>query len=54
MTVKDIILTAIYFKGVEQVKREAKDLAEKALCSQSYIRSIIRQVEKSSIIINKQ
>ena len=49
--VKNVILTAINFKGIEQVKREVKDLAEKCLCSESYIKSIIKKVENNQIII---
>lgn len=52
-TSKNVILTAINFKGIEQVKKEAKELAEKCLCSESYIKSIIRQVEKNQIVIRK-
>ncbi|GEM_PF-5679157 len=53
MKAKDVILTAINFKGVEQVKRESKDLAEKTLCSESYVKNIIRRVEKGEIIIRQ-
>lgn len=49
--VKQVILTAIHFKGIEQVKREAVKLSEDCLCSLSYINSIIRKVEKEKIII---
>ena len=49
--VKNVILTAINFKGIEQVKIEVKDLAEKCLCSESYIKSIIKKVENNQIII---
>lgn len=52
MKAKDVILTAIKFKGIEQVKKEAKDLAEKTLCSESYVRNIIRLVSKGQIIIS--
>jgi DNA-binding MarR family transcriptional regulator len=48
---KHVILTAINFKGVNQVKSEAKDLAENLLCSESYVKNIIRKVEKNQIII---
>jgi len=51
MTAKNVILTAIHFKGVEQVKKEAKELAEKLLCSESHVLNIIRKVEKSNIVI---
>lgn len=50
-TAKNVILTAINFKGVEQVKKEAKELSEKLLCSESYVLNIIRKVEKSNIVI---
>jgi hypothetical protein len=49
--VKQIVLTAIHFKGLEQVKKEVKELAEKSLCSESYIKSIIKKVENNQIII---
>jgi len=49
--VKNVILTAINFKGIEQVKKESKELAEKCLCSESYVKNIIRQVQKNQIII---
>jgi hypothetical protein len=52
-TAKSVILTAIYFKGIEEVKKQAKQLAEDSLCTESYVRSIIRQVEKNKIIIRK-
>jgi hypothetical protein len=52
MKAKDVILTAIYFKGTEQVKREAAELAEKSLCSVSYVKNIIRQVESGKILVN--
>ena len=51
MTAKNVILTAINFKGIEQVKREAQELAEGCLCSVSHVRNIIRKVEKGQIII---
>lgn len=51
VTVKDIILTAIYHKGIEQVKKEANELAEKSLCSVTYVKSIIRKVENKEIEI---
>ena len=49
--VQNVILTAINFKGIEQVKKEIKELSENCLCSESYIKSIIRKVEKKQIII---
>jgi len=51
MTAKNVILTAIHFKGIEQVKKEAKELAEKLLCSESHVLNIIRKVEKTNIVI---
>lgn len=51
MTAKNVILTAINFKGVEQVKKEAKELAEKLLCSESHVLNIVRKVEKNMIVI---
>ena len=53
MKAKDVILTAIYFKGVEQVRKEAKELAEKTLCSELYVKSIAKQVESGKIILKK-
>lgn len=54
MTAKKVILTAINFKGIEQVKMEAKLLAEKCLCSESHVLNIIRKVQKSQITILKK
>lgn len=51
MTAKNVILTAINFKGIEQVKKEVKQLAEGCLCSESHILNIIRKVEKNKIVI---
>lgn len=51
--VQNVILTAIYFKGIDQVKTEVLELAQNCLCSVSYIKSIIRKVEKNQIIISK-
>lgn len=49
--VKNVILTAIHFKGISQVKIEVKELAQNCLCSESYIKNIIRKIEKGQIII---
>lgn len=54
MKVKDVILTAIYFKGTDQVKREATELAKKTLCSVAYVKSIVRQVESGKIVIKNK
>jgi predicted transcriptional regulator YheO len=50
-TAKNVILTAINFKGIDQVKSEASKLAENLFCSESYVKNIIRQVEKGQIVI---
>jgi len=50
-TAKNVILTAINFKGIAQVKSEAKQLAENLLCSESHVLKIIRKVEKNNIVI---
>ena len=50
MKARDVILTAINFKGLNQVKKEAKELAEKILCSEAYVKAVVR-VEKGQIII---
>ena len=49
MTAKNVILTAIHNKGIQQVKQEVIDLAEGCLCSESHVRNIIRKVEKGEI-----
>lgn len=51
--IQNVILTAIHFKGIERVKTESKELAEGCLCSEAYVKSIIRKVEKGQIIIRK-
>lgn len=53
-TAKSVILTAIKFKGLEQVKQDAKELSESSCCTEQYVRSIIRNVERSQIIISCQ
>ncbi len=50
-TAKTVILTAIKYKGIKEVKAEAAQLAEDIICSKSYVRSIIRKIEKGQIII---
>ena len=50
-TSKNVILTAINFKGIDQVKSEASKLAASLFCSESYVKNIIRQVEKGQILI---
>jgi len=52
-TAKQIILTAIAYKGIDFVKNNIKDYAEKSLCTENYIKNIIRKVEKENIIITK-
>jgi hypothetical protein len=52
-TSKNVILTAIGFKGIEQVKKEAKELADNLLCSEGYVKNIIRKVEKNQIIMER-
>jgi MarR-like DNA-binding transcriptional regulator SgrR of sgrS sRNA len=49
--VQNVILTAIHFKGISQVKTEVAELAQNCLCSESYIKNIIRKVEKGQLII---
>jgi DNA-binding MarR family transcriptional regulator len=49
MTAKNVILTAIHFKGIDRVKNEAKELAENCLCSESYVKSIIKKIEKQKL-----
>lgn len=53
MKAQDVILTAINFKGLDQVKKEAKELAENTLCSEAYVKAVVRKVEKGQIIIRK-
>jgi hypothetical protein len=48
---KKVVLTAIHYKGIDQVKKEIKYLADGCLCSEGYIRSIIKSVEKGQVII---
>lgn len=48
---KNVILTAISFKGTDHVKKNAKELADNALCSEQYVKRIIRKVENGTIKI---
>ena len=48
---KQVILTAIHFKGTEQVKATAVELADNCLCSVQYVLRLVRQVEAGKITI---
>jgi hypothetical protein len=48
---KNVILTAISFKGATHVKNNAKDLADDCLCSEKYVKRIVRKVENGTIKI---
>jgi hypothetical protein len=50
-TSKEVILTAIHFKGTKEAKKNASQLADDLMISRSYVLSVIRQVEKQTIII---
>lgn len=50
-TAKQVILAAINFKGISQVKSESKQLAENLLCSEAYVNSVIKKVERNQIVI---
>ena len=54
ISAKSVILTAIYNKGTEQVRAQATEIADWALCSKPYVISIIRKVEKGQIIIRSK
>lgn len=49
MSAKDVILTAIYFKGCDKIKNEALELANECLCSKKYVLSIVNKVKKGEI-----
>lgn len=51
MAAKDVILTAINFKGLSKVREEAQSLASDALCSKGYVLNICNKVEKGLIAI---
>lgn len=51
MTAQSVILTAIKFRGLQHVSDNAKNLAEGALCSESYVKSIVAKVKSGKIII---
>lgn len=51
VSAKNVILTAIKFKGTEQVKKESKSLADNLLCSQAYVMKIVKSVEAGKIEI---
>lgn len=52
-TVKDIVLTAIHFRGVEHAKQQAEVLAYGSLTSVGYVRQIIKKYESGEITIKK-
>lgn len=51
ISAKQVILTAIYFKGVEYVKQNAAQYADDCLCSKSNVLNVVRAVEKGRIVI---
>ncbi len=51
-TAKDIILTAIKFKGLDKVKAIATELAEDSLCSRAYVLNVVRNVKNGKISIS--
>jgi hypothetical protein len=53
-TAKNVILTAIHFQGIENVEKNTKELSEKCLCSESYVKAIIRKVYNNEIQINSR
>jgi len=52
-TVKGIILTAIYYKGLDAVKNDIQQLADWCLCSPSYVRKIVNAVSNGLIVVTK-
>ncbi len=50
--VKDIVLTAIKFKGIEAVKKEAQQIADDCFAKKQSVMAWIRKVEKGEVVIN--
>lgn len=48
---KQVILTAIHFKGTEQVKATAAELADSCLCSVQHVLRLVRQAEAGKIVL---
>jgi hypothetical protein len=51
ISAKKVILTAIKFKGIQTVKKQSSANLDDCLCSEGYIKNIIRKVEKGELVI---
>lgn len=49
---KTVILTAIKMQGIGGVLCNTKKLADDCLCSETYVKSIIRDVKTGKIVIS--
>lgn len=49
---KNVVLTAIKFKGTAQVRAEAADLADNLFCSKPYVLGLCRKVDAGKIILS--
>ncbi len=45
-TIKKIIRSAVIYKGIEKVRRQAEELAAELQSSRAYILAVIREVER--------
>lgn len=52
LPLKDIVLTAIKFKGIEAVKKEAQQIADDCFAKKQSVMAWIRKVEKGEVVIN--
>ena len=54
MSGKSVILTAIYYRGVEYVLDNIERLADDALLTERYARSVVRDVINGRIVIKQE
>ena len=49
--VKDIVLTAIKYKGTDQVRKEAQSIADDCFATKGSVLNWVRKVEKGEVVI---
>lgn len=53
LPLKEIVLTAIRFKGIAQVRIEAQRIADDCFAKKQSVLSWVRKVERGDIVINQ-
>ena len=51
--VKEIVLTAIAYKGTEQVRKEAQNIADECFATKGAVLNWVRKVEKGQLVVRR-